>query len=85
MMLIFVDNATFNQFINSPCAAAAKASMDCLDRNNYDRSSCVDFFQAYKDCKKTWARALLIVFLRSHPSPQVEQRKSDRRAGRPTA
>ncbi|KDQ61770.1 hypothetical protein JAAARDRAFT_172189 [Jaapia argillacea MUCL 33604] len=52
-----------------PCEDAAKASMDCLNRNDYDRESCLNFFQAYRDCKKTW----------------VEQRKSDRRAGRPSA
>lgn len=56
-----------SKFID-PCAAAAKASMDCLNRHDYDRESCLDYFQAYKDCKKTW----------------VEQRKEDRRAGRPT-
>jgi cytochrome c oxidase assembly protein subunit 23 len=56
-----------SQFID-PCEAAAKASMDCMNRNDYKRDKCVDFFQVYKDCKKTW----------------VEQRKADRRAGRPT-
>lgn len=38
----------------SPCAAASKASMDCLNRNDYDRDSCLDYFQAYRDCKNTW-------------------------------
>ncbi|PCH44230.1 hypothetical protein WOLCODRAFT_123241 [Wolfiporia cocos MD-104 SS10] len=46
-----------------PCAAAAKASMECLNRNDYDRAKCTDFFQAYRDCKKEW----------------MEQRKADRR------
>ncbi|OBZ73742.1 Cytochrome c oxidase-assembly factor COX23, mitochondrial [Grifola frondosa] len=52
---------------DSPCEDASKASMDCLNRNEYDRDKCLDFFQAYRDCKKTW----------------IEQRKADRRAGRP--
>ncbi|TFK32783.1 cysteine alpha-hairpin motif superfamily [Crucibulum laeve] len=57
-----------SRFID-PCAAASKASMDCLNRNNYDRDACLDYFQAYRDCKKTW----------------IKQRKEDRRAGRPTS
>jgi cytochrome c oxidase assembly protein subunit 23 len=40
----------------SPCAAASKASMDCLNRHNYDRDKCLDFFQAYRDCKGAWVR-----------------------------
>lgn len=28
--------------------------MTCLDRNNYDRAKCSDFFQVYRDCKKAW-------------------------------
>ncbi|KAG5731469.1 hypothetical protein E4T56_gene4361 [Termitomyces sp. T112] len=56
-----------SQFID-PCAAAAKASMDCMSRNDYDRDFCLDYFQAYRDCKKSW----------------INQRKEDRRAGRPT-
>ncbi|PFH49965.1 hypothetical protein AMATHDRAFT_146378 [Amanita thiersii Skay4041] len=54
-----------SQFID-PCAAASKASMDCLNRNNYDRDACLDYFQAYRDCKKAW----------------IEKRKEDRRNGR---
>ena len=45
----------------SPCAAAAKASMDCLNRHDYDRDSCLDYFQAYRDCKKTWVRIGLYI------------------------
>jgi len=30
--------------------------MDCLNRHDYDRDKCLDFFQAYRDCKKTWVR-----------------------------
>ncbi|KAI0322825.1 hypothetical protein OF83DRAFT_1048651 [Amylostereum chailletii] len=57
------------RLLASPCAEASKASMDCLNRNDYNRDQCLDFFQAYRDCKKAW----------------IEQRKNDRRAGRPSA
>ncbi|KZP34580.1 hypothetical protein FIBSPDRAFT_11293 [Athelia psychrophila] len=36
-----------------PCAEASKATMKCLDRNNYDKTKCTEFFQAYTECKKT--------------------------------
>ncbi|KAL0065828.1 Mitochondrial copper homeostasis protein [Marasmius tenuissimus] len=51
-----------------PCADASKASMACLNKYDYDRDKCLDYFQAYRDCKKAW----------------LEQRKADRRAGRPS-
>ncbi|KAF9530361.1 hypothetical protein CPB83DRAFT_176154 [Crepidotus variabilis] len=57
-----------SQFID-PCSAASKASIDCLDRNNYNRDACLEYFQAYRDCKNAW----------------IKQRKDDRRAGRPTS
>ena len=28
--------------------------MDCLNRYDYDRDACLDYFQAYRDCKNTW-------------------------------
>ncbi|ANB12781.1 Cox23p [Sugiyamaella lignohabitans] len=40
-----------------PCAEASKMSLNCLERNNYDKSACLTYFQAYRDCKKTWQRA----------------------------
>ncbi|KAM6494441.1 hypothetical protein JOM56_010802 [Amanita muscaria] len=54
-----------SKFID-PCVAASEASMECLNRNNYDRDACLDYFQAYRDCKKAW----------------IQQRKADRQAGR---
>ena len=39
--------------------------MDCLNRHDYDRDKCLDFFQAYRDCKKTWVRPA--IYLPSHP------------------
>ncbi|KAH9935939.1 uncharacterized protein BXZ73DRAFT_100411 [Epithele typhae] len=49
-----------------PCAEASKASMNCMNLHDYDREQCLDYFQAYRDCKKAW----------------MEQRKADRRAGK---
>ncbi|KAL1941130.1 hypothetical protein VTO73DRAFT_7342 [Trametes versicolor] len=49
-----------------PCAEASKASMDCMNHNDYDRDQCLDYFQAYRDCKKAWQTQL----------------KADRRAGK---
>ncbi|KAJ2076620.1 hypothetical protein H4R24_005593 [Coemansia sp. RSA 988] len=37
-----------------PCAIEAKASFKCLDENNYKKSTCDDYFYAYKECKKLW-------------------------------
>ncbi|KIM53936.1 hypothetical protein SCLCIDRAFT_137775 [Scleroderma citrinum Foug A] len=51
-----------------PCEDAAKASLTCMDRNEYDRGKCEDFFQAYRDCKRAW----------------LLERWNDRRAGRET-
>ena len=33
--------------------------MDCLKRHDYDRDKCLDFFQAYRDCKKAWVRPII--------------------------
>jgi len=49
-----------------PCSLAAKESFKCLDRNDYDRDACLDYFRAYRECKATW----------------MKQRREDRRAGR---
>ncbi|EFI27381.1 hypothetical protein CC1G_14852 [Coprinopsis cinerea okayama7 len=63
----FAGRHVTSKFIEQvPCAAASKASMDCLDRNNYDRDACLEYFKAYRECKNTWIR----------------QRKEDRHAGK---
>lgn len=49
-----------------PCAQASKMSLNCLERNDYDRSKCFEYFNAYKECKKAW----------------LEKRRQDRREGR---
>ncbi|KAF9573524.1 Mitochondrial copper homeostasis protein [Mortierella alpina] len=38
-----------------PCQAQTKASMRCMDENNYDKRRCTRFFKDYTDCKKKWA------------------------------
>lgn len=47
----------------SPCEVAAKASMDCLDKNDYKRSQCIHLFEAYKECKKTWVGTQVIWYI----------------------
>ncbi|KAK0648928.1 hypothetical protein B0T16DRAFT_456378 [Cercophora newfieldiana] len=37
-----------------PCQESASRSIQCLRRNDGDRSMCQDYFQAYRDCKKLW-------------------------------
>ncbi|KAI8378612.1 hypothetical protein BD560DRAFT_325083 [Blakeslea trispora] len=49
----------------NPCALEEKASMKCLDKNNYDKSACSYYFMQYKECKKKW----------------MEERRALRRAG----
>lgn len=44
----FIDKRT------NPCMEESKASMKCLDENNYDKSKCKMYFEAYKECKKAW-------------------------------
>lgn len=38
----------------NPCTVEAKASMKCLDDNNFNRSVCEEYFEAYRNCKKAW-------------------------------
>ncbi|KAG0195913.1 Mitochondrial copper homeostasis protein [Mortierella sp. GBA30] len=41
-----------------PCQAQTKASMKCMDENNYDKRRCTKFFKDYSDCKKKWMASL---------------------------
>ncbi|WVO24966.1 cytochrome c oxidase-assembly factor COX23, mitochondrial [Cryptococcus decagattii] len=63
----FRGRGTVSKFVD-PCEAARKASLDCLERAHYNRSECMDFFTAYKECKGNW----------------LAQRKEDRMKGRDT-
>lgn len=40
-----------------PCEQSAKMSMRCLEQNDYDRSQCKEYFDAYRECKKQWLEA----------------------------
>ncbi|KIO15647.1 hypothetical protein M407DRAFT_243695 [Tulasnella calospora MUT 4182] len=61
----FKKRQAYTQFVD-PCAGASKASMKCLDQNNYNKAACSAYFEAYKECKKAW----------------MEQRRKDRRDGK---
>ncbi|TVY91418.1 Cytochrome c oxidase-assembly factor cox-23, mitochondrial [Lachnellula willkommii] len=47
------ESKSFSKFFD-PCQEAADRSLKCLHRNGGDRDMCVDYFQAYRDCKKQW-------------------------------
>lgn len=49
-----------------PCEQSRQASMDCVLRNQEDRTVCQDFFDAYKECKQDF----------------FNKRKQDRREGK---
>ena len=34
----------------------AKASYKCMDDNSYNRDACLEYFKAYKECKKQMVR-----------------------------
>jgi len=37
-----------------PCQEAANKSLKCLRRNGGARDMCSDYFDAYRECKKSW-------------------------------
>ncbi|KAG0055728.1 Mitochondrial copper homeostasis protein [Gryganskiella cystojenkinii] len=41
-----------------PCQAQTKASMKCMEANNFDKKRCTRFFKDYSDCKKKWLESL---------------------------
>ena len=51
---------------NRFCAAEADASYQCLDKNQYDRTKCQDFFTAYRECKKKWVRPRTVACTHAH-------------------
>ncbi|ELU43701.1 CHCH domain-containing protein [Rhizoctonia solani AG-1 IA] len=63
----FQGRETVSKFID-PCEGASKASYACLNKHNFDRDKCMEYFEAYRDCKAAW----------------LQQRRDDRQAGRPT-
>ena len=38
----------------NPCVEESNASLKCLDENNYNKSKCRAYFEAYKECKRAW-------------------------------
>ncbi|KAL0575281.1 Mitochondrial copper homeostasis protein [Marasmius crinis-equi] len=85
-LILFLDSDS--PISNSPCAEASKASMACMNKYDFDRDKCLDYFQAYRDCKKAWVSDSRN---RQQTRPaanflsiQIDQRKADRRAGRPS-
>ena len=68
----------------SPCEAAAEAAYACMNRANYNRQECLDYFQAYRDCKGTWVSSRVSLQNVGIHLSQIQQRKDDRKAGRPT-
>ncbi|CCK71766.1 Cox23p KNAG_0H03520 [Huiozyma naganishii CBS 8797] len=40
-----------------PCQESSKMSFTCLEQNDYDRSKCKAYFDAYRECKKQWLKA----------------------------
>ncbi|KAK1922592.1 cytochrome c oxidase-assembly factor COX23, mitochondrial [Papiliotrema laurentii] len=49
----FKNRSTVSKYAD-PCEAASKASMSCLERAHYNRNECMDYFRAYRECKKAW-------------------------------
>lgn len=55
-------NAKAQSQYMDPCRAQTKASMKCMDENNYDKKRCTRFFKDYSDCKKKWVKNDLILW-----------------------
>jgi len=49
---MFEGRHVITKFID-PCENASKASMECMARTG-DRNSCLEYFQAYRECKAAW-------------------------------
>lgn len=49
-----------------PCRAQTKASMKCMDDNNYEKRRCTRFFKDYSDCKKKWVMNVAVTVVTSH-------------------
>ncbi|EJD47892.1 hypothetical protein AURDEDRAFT_46690, partial [Auricularia subglabra TFB-10046 SS5] len=49
---VFDGRMVVTKFVD-PCEDAARAAEQCMLRTG-ERDRCLDFFQAYRDCKGTW-------------------------------
>jgi len=79
-----------------PCAEASKASLDCLERAHYNRNEvrcaggetgscmadmqCMDYFRAYRECKKNWVGSCKIRRLHIAHA-QLDQLRKDKAGG----
>lgn len=45
-----------------PCQQASQMSLGCLERNNYDKEACIEYFKAYKECRQEWVSIYFFVF-----------------------
>ncbi|KAF2223301.1 cytochrome c oxidase-assembly factor cox-23, mitochondrial [Elsinoe ampelina] len=50
--------AKANSQYMDPCQEAANKSLKCLRRNGGSRDMCMDYFDAYRECKKKWQAEL---------------------------
>lgn len=39
--------------MSSPCEGASKASYACLNKYNFDRDKCMEYFEAYRGMRQT--------------------------------
>ena len=73
-----------------PCQKESINSMNCLDKHNYDKGKCKDFFDLYRECKKKWVSLysfyiIYLSFLYGYSCIffplQLEERRELRRKG----
>ncbi|OMH80070.1 Cytochrome c oxidase-assembly factor COX23, mitochondrial [Zancudomyces culisetae] len=38
----------------NPCELESRNSLKCLEKNNFDKKYCREYFEAYNECKKLW-------------------------------
>ena len=57
--------------------------MSCLNKHDFKKEKCTEFFAAYRECKKTWVCFRATFIFRVYMTIlQMDQRKDDRRNGR---
>lgn len=73
---------------HSPCEDASKASLACMDQNDYNRDKCMEYFQAYRDCKRAWVRIASVMLthatLLSSHTTLTDRAKTDRPSAWPS-
>ncbi|KAK9842258.1 hypothetical protein WJX81_002931 [Elliptochloris bilobata] len=51
-------NGTTNKLSESMCSALYQASLECLDKNGYEREKCAEAFSKYRECKAEEFRSM---------------------------